>query len=865
MRLSRWAEVFSGLASDPRGGLRTGSVLQRYLLVLMVSVFGLFVASPDVALSADWKTEEGTLIENGLDSEDTVANAVGEVSVKYENNAGENTTVTSPTSPADTRVQHLSKVVMTTPEDTPALSPGDTVDVGITLTNTGNGFDSYVLQGDFVDSSIDWDTNVFLDTDRDSSGVGEPTTDRVNDLAKFGDANDDTGLVLRFRVPDTATAGSTEAYKFNATSSRTEDPVPGADTLTFTVRVIDTGLVGIQSPADNHDTKVRSITVSGTSAFTDSGDSVEVSVNGSDTKATAVAGDGSWSIADVTLSDMGDSVRAFLHNGGPGASLRDTDGITINYDPIADTFPQNFGVSSVGPDTVGLTWSSFSSIPGSDPDTGTGFSEYLVVYDTNTRPDSTSTHWDGSDTVAMGNIGTNSTVISGLNTSETYVFRIGYRDNVGNISRLSTGDTGTTGTPSSIALSTVRNTSSDSALRADGSGTIGIRVTWTNTGDQDGTVSLDTGDLVVHDSKNNVLSGIERSLREDTALTVPGGSTASGVWWIHAPDTDSQELPGAYEVSYQESDTRAFINIADVVQDVQVISNNIDAWSADLRGLRIQAGVRNDEAVHDTDVVRRKDSIVVMHQRGDSSYIDTPVINPGYGFETRTEFKRAVEDANRKLTSTLNEPVSTTLINISLWKEEVGGSYIGAGDVIKEDFRVEVTRPSNPNVNPDKIKVAKLLTDKNEWYVIDEDPEVRAGKIVFDVSSNAFKKGSGFSVFRLVTGPGVSTVGSASEAIVYPNPFVPFDGDPETGEYGTGKGQGIYFAAGKNRGFPAGTELKIYTITGELVVQKDLVSPGIIQWEGRTRHGDRVRSGVYVYRITTPDGSEKVGKLSIVR
>jgi hypothetical protein len=174
---------------------------------------------------------------------------------------------------------------------------------------------------------------------------------------------------------------------------------------------------------------------------------------------------------------------------------------------------------------------------------------------------------------------------------------------------------------------------------------------------------------------------------------------------------------------------------------------------------------------------------------------------------------------------------------------------------------VEVTL-SNPVAADSNVIVTKLTEDSYEWRVIESNPNVTKDRVRFEVAESG--ELAGFSVFRLMV-VDVSEAGSASETIVYPNPFVPLDGDPQTGEYGSGSGEGIHFAAGVDRGFPPGTELAVYTVTGERVFETTTHSGGIIQWNARTRDGRAVASGVYVYRIQTPDGSEKVGKLSVVR
>jgi len=639
----------------------------RSVLILVISCILLLTAA--IPLDAqNWITYEGDTIVNGLSSGAGQADAPGEVSVKWQSPKVNGVSYNSPDTPKMATVDHVSEVRLDTPTlpggsvltqgDSVVLNAGDTVDIGVRLVNTGNGPDTYGLSGVTVEGGTDWDTEVFLDSDEDSSASGEQTVDRVADVDPFGPSDNDTGLVLRVSVPSGASPNDTRMIALRAESSRASDPEPGRDTASFRVA------------------------------------------------AGAPSGTTSISLVNIELE-------------GP-------------Y----------------------------------------------------------------------------------------------------------------------------------STLLADGSDTIIARAQWYNSGTNDGTVQTDTDNLKFFDSQDHNIDGFEKTLASDTEITVRADSFAEASWVIHAPDTSDRTIPGSYNVRLNQSDTQGFINVASVVNDLTRRNNSIDKWSIEQGDISLKGGERDGNPSLEPDAIPADDDFTVMYQRGDSTFVENPIANPDYGFESNDDLRQVISEADEKLKSSLDDPLDNTLFNISFWKNRVGGTYLGHSEVLREDVTVTVDKPEG---DLEDVKVAKLLSKSNEWHVIDENPEMQFNSLTFTVSVDEGQEGTGFSVFRLVTGPPISEVGSAEETQVYPNPFVPYDGDPETGEYGLGNNQGIFFATGENSGFPAGTHLKIYTVAGELIAEERTNGIGRIQWDGRTRDGDFVASGTYVYQITTPDGLEKVGKFSVIR
>ena len=90
---------------------------------------------------------------------------------------------------------------------------------------------------------------------------------------------------------------------------------------------------------------------------------------------------------------------------------------------------------------------------------------------------------------------------------------------------------------------------------------------------------------------------------------------------------------------------------------------------------------------------------------------------------------------------------------------------------------------------------------------------------------------------------------------VYPNPFKPYDGKADTGDYGTG----IIFD-----NLTEDCTLKIFNLAGELV--RELNGTGKVQWDAKNSSGKEVASGVYIYLITDKAGNKPAkGKFTIIR
>jgi len=85
---------------------------------------------------------------------------------------------------------------------------------------------------------------------------------------------------------------------------------------------------------------------------------------------------------------------------------------------------------------------------------------------------------------------------------------------------------------------------------------------------------------------------------------------------------------------------------------------------------------------------------------------------------------------------------------------------------------------------------------------------------------------------------------------LWPNPY-----DPRFAVNGTLK---VYQA-------PPGSDLSIYTVSGELVKTSMVDGNGWILWDGRNRYGIPVSGGIYYYVVQSGNNNLLTGTLLIVR
>ena len=59
--------------------------------------------------------------------------------------------------------------------------------------------------------------------------------------------------------------------------------------------------------------------------------------------------------------------------------------------------------------------------------------------------------------------------------------------------------------------------------------------------------------------------------------------------------------------------------------------------------------------------------------------------------------------------------------------------------------------------------------------------------------------------------------------------------------------------------------IKIYTITGELVKEIDEQTGGMAEWDVTNEKGKEVASGVYLDLVTNEEGGKETGKVVVVK
>jgi flagellar hook assembly protein FlgD len=90
---------------------------------------------------------------------------------------------------------------------------------------------------------------------------------------------------------------------------------------------------------------------------------------------------------------------------------------------------------------------------------------------------------------------------------------------------------------------------------------------------------------------------------------------------------------------------------------------------------------------------------------------------------------------------------------------------------------------------------------------------------------------------------------------VFPNPYKPGSGTSFD------RAGGMMFS-----NLTADAKIQVYAVTGELVFEgEETDGDGRYEWPAVNSSGEKVASGVYVFRITNSAGEKKMGKLAVIR
>lgn len=210
---------------------------------------------------------------------------------------------------------------------------------------------------------------------------------------------------------------------------------------------------------------------------------------------------------------------------------------------------------------------------------------------------------------------------------------------------------------------------------------------------------------------------------------------------------------------------------------------------------------------------------------------------------------QAVAAANRKLSALPGVSASALGVLSASAFDEAGGAVQPSSPCVisfpyQDDNGDGIVDGSLPPVRVKNLAVWRL-DDKNSLWV------KQVGASVDDLAMRVSLKVEHFSSYALMGVPDTDV----STVYAYPVPFRPNAGD--LARYG-GWADLITFTS-----LPSYGKLRIYTITGDLVRELDVVPPEM-KWDVRNSAGQIVASGVYIWEIVSGK-NRKTGKLMVVK
>ncbi|MBU1616015.1 putative Ig domain-containing protein [bacterium] len=162
--------------------------------------------------------------------------------------------------------------------------------------------------------------------------------------------------------------------------------------------------------------------------------------------------------------------------------------------------------------------------------------------------------------------------------------------------------------------------------------------------------------------------------------------------------------------------------------------------------------------------------------------------------------------------------------------------------------RFKITLPYPETISDEKaqdLRIFRMNPDTNRWELVGGTVNTTEHTVTVEVDH--------LSIFRVAYYTSVAN--DFSNVRVYPNPFKPYDGNDETGNYS----RGIIFDQ-----LTENAAIKIFNLAGELV--NELSGTGEIRWDARNKEGKEVASGVYIYLVTDKAGNKPAtGKFVIIR
>jgi leucyl aminopeptidase len=165
------------------------------------------------------------------------------------------------------------------------------------------------------------------------------------------------------------------------------------------------------------------------------------------------------------------------------------------------------------------------------------------------------------------------------------------------------------------------------------------------------------------------------------------------------------------------------------------------------------------------------------------------------------------------------------------WGEKYNILWSGTTNQISLSYAPGIDGEKNPIVTCDgsleKYEWDTSSTPQGEYYIYAKD-EVNGDS---DWSS----------------GP-LTVLAGELRVYVYPNPYYPF------------KDNQLIFV-----GLPDYAQLRIYSLTGELLFEREIYSQFRWSWEGKNENNEKVASGIYIYTVTDGNNQQTKGKIAILK
>jgi len=262
------------------------------LLSVMVMVFGL--------ISNNAYAQQSTPPANT-----TIGN---QATATYTDNGGNQRTVTSNT--VETVVQQVAGVTVSSGLNK-SVSPGGTVTYPHTITNNGNGSDSFNLTAVDADNGNFDITNANIEIYPDADGNGVPDNNTPITSTPNINAGDSYGFIISANMPASATDGQFEDIGLTASSvfDQNEGNTPPAQaTATNKATIAEDAVIDVQKSVSTS-TAQPTDEVTFTLTFSNNGNADGTNLEITDpipSGLTYVAGSGNWSGSGSALTDAAD-------------------------------------------------------------------------------------------------------------------------------------------------------------------------------------------------------------------------------------------------------------------------------------------------------------------------------------------------------------------------------------------------------------------------------------------------------------------------------------------------------------------------------------------------------------------------------